>query len=152
LEFDELGGDFDQLDLPQLSALLNWNATRLYTDGILMVVSMVFPGDYNSDGTVDAADNVVWKNNDGTQSGYDTWRTNFGRTTGNRQAAPGSAGGSNLAAPVPASLTFAWIAIASLAFASRARYAGRHVRCHADPVADRSWRSQCNRAAITAGL
>ena len=37
------------------------------------------PGDYNADGSVDAADYVVWRKNDGTPSGYDTWRANFGR-------------------------------------------------------------------------
>ena len=35
-------------------------------------------GDYNNNGTVDAADYVVWRKNDGTQDGYDTWRANFG--------------------------------------------------------------------------
>jgi hypothetical protein len=38
-------------------------------------------GDYNGDGTVDAADYVVWRKNDiNGQQGYDTWRSNFGRT------------------------------------------------------------------------
>jgi polyhydroxybutyrate depolymerase len=36
-------------------------------------------GDYNQDGTVDAADYVVWRKNDGTPAGYDTLRANFGR-------------------------------------------------------------------------
>jgi hypothetical protein len=35
-------------------------------------------GDFNGDGVVDAADYVVWRNNDGTQAGYNTWRANFG--------------------------------------------------------------------------
>jgi hypothetical protein len=39
-------------------------------------------GDYNQDGTVDAADYVVWRENDGPQSGYDIWRANFGKTAG----------------------------------------------------------------------
>ncbi|HEX2477103.1 MAG TPA: hypothetical protein VHK01_20275, partial [Lacipirellulaceae bacterium] len=39
-------------------------------------------GDYNGDGIVDAADYAVWRKNDGTQDGYNVWRTNFGRTTG----------------------------------------------------------------------
>jgi arabinogalactan endo-1,4-beta-galactosidase len=37
-------------------------------------------GDYNGDGQVDAADFVVWRANDGTPAGYDTWRTKFGAT------------------------------------------------------------------------
>jgi hypothetical protein len=44
-------------------------------------------GDYNSDGKVDAADYVVWRKNNGSQSGYDTWRTNFGRTAGSGSGA-----------------------------------------------------------------
>jgi hypothetical protein len=41
------------------------------------------PGDYNEDGKVDAADYVVWrKENINGAAGYNTWRTNFGRTSG----------------------------------------------------------------------
>jgi autotransporter-associated beta strand protein len=43
-------------------------------------------GDYNQDGTVDAADYVVWRKTDGSQTGYDQWRTNFGRTAGSGSA------------------------------------------------------------------
>jgi len=32
---------------------------------------------------VDAADYALWRKNDGTQNGYNTWRANFGRTAGN---------------------------------------------------------------------
>jgi hypothetical protein len=35
-------------------------------------------GDYNDDGKVDAADYVVWRENDGLQAGYDLWRAHFG--------------------------------------------------------------------------
>jgi hypothetical protein len=52
------------------------------------------PGDHNNDGSVDAADYVVWRKSDGNPPGYEEWRTNFGRT-----AAPG--GGSLQAAAVP---------------------------------------------------
>jgi hypothetical protein len=40
------------------------------------------PGDYNNDGAVDAADYVVWRKTDGTQSGYNTWRSYFGQAAG----------------------------------------------------------------------
>jgi hypothetical protein len=40
------------------------------------------PGKFNDDGTVDAADYVVWRKNDGTLAGYDAWRANFGATSG----------------------------------------------------------------------
>jgi Type I phosphodiesterase / nucleotide pyrophosphatase len=35
-------------------------------------------GDFNLDGVVDAADYVVWRNNDGMIAGYNTWREQFG--------------------------------------------------------------------------
>jgi hypothetical protein len=48
-------------------------------------------GDYNGDGTVDAADYVVWRKNDSAnQAGYDTWRMNFGRSLGNGANTPAS--------------------------------------------------------------
>jgi hypothetical protein len=44
------------------------------------------PGDFNQDGTVDAADYIIWRKGLGTtytQDDYTTWRTNFGATFGN---------------------------------------------------------------------
>ncbi|MEX2309519.1 MAG: S8 family serine peptidase [Pirellulales bacterium] len=40
------------------------------------------PGDFNSDGSVDAADYVVWRKNDGSLAGYNEWRANFGSSSG----------------------------------------------------------------------
>ncbi len=59
-------------------------------------------GDYNQNGTVDAADYVVWRNGLGTtytQDDYNIWRANFGRTAGT---------GSGVAATVPEP-TNAWL-------------------------------------------
>jgi hypothetical protein len=40
-------------------------------------------GDYNGDGSVDAADYVVWRKSQiGGQAGYTAWRANFGRSAG----------------------------------------------------------------------
>jgi hypothetical protein len=55
-------------------------------------------GDYNGDGSVDAADYVVWRKNDGTPGGYDTWRMNFGSSSGS------GAGSAVTAVPEPASV------------------------------------------------
>jgi hypothetical protein len=44
-------------------------------------------GDFNNDGSVDAADYVVWRKNLGGQDDYNLWRTNFGRTAGAGAAA-----------------------------------------------------------------
>lgn len=67
--------------------------------GLSIVVSPAitanFPGDYNDDGVVDAADYVVWRKNEGTMNTlphdpnggiidsdqYNTWRANFGMMT-----------------------------------------------------------------------
>src|SRR4029078_3166359 len=40
------------------------------------------PGDYNGDFSINLADYVVWRQLDGTDGGYITWRTNFGATAG----------------------------------------------------------------------
>jgi hypothetical protein len=40
------------------------------------------PGDYNDDGTVDAADYVDWRKRNGPPDEYETWRANFGLESG----------------------------------------------------------------------
>lgn len=45
-------------------------------------VELFRPGDFNLDGTVDAADYVMWRKFDGMQTGYETWRAHFGETAG----------------------------------------------------------------------
>jgi hypothetical protein len=54
------------------------------------VVAVTLGGDYNLDGIVDAADYIVWRKTDGTQAGYDRWRTNFGATSAGIGAGSGS--------------------------------------------------------------
>jgi Lamin Tail Domain/PEP-CTERM motif len=39
-------------------------------------------GDFNEDGTVDAADYVIWRKNGGTPEEYDAWAANFGESGG----------------------------------------------------------------------
>jgi hypothetical protein len=88
-------------------------------------------GDYNNDGTVDAADYVVWrKSNINGQQGYDDWRANFGKSGG--PTGPGTlvggfvryvTAGAGSAAPVPepGGVWLVGIGIASLAVAARRR-------------------------------
>jgi hypothetical protein len=57
-------------------------------------------GDFNQDGSVDAADYVVWRKDLGatyTQNDYNLWRAHFGQTTGRD-----SGGSANAAVPEPA--------------------------------------------------
>jgi parallel beta-helix repeat protein len=67
-------------------------------------------GDYNGDSQVDAADYVVWRKTDSTPSGYDQWRTNFGRMPGS-----GSAGASPSRAAIPEPAGILMVLTASLA-------------------------------------
>jgi hypothetical protein len=58
------------------------------------------PGDYNLNGTVDAADYVVWrKTGINGSTGYDTWGTHFGETGGS-----GSGAIADAAVPEPSTL------------------------------------------------
>ena len=83
-------------------------------------------GDYNGDGSVDAADYVVWRRTDGSPAGYNTWRANFGATSAPtgpgeftqgfvRYVTSGSGGGS--AAPEPSSVWLVGLGLTSLAAA-----------------------------------
>jgi hypothetical protein len=49
-------------------------------------ITPTLPGDYNADGAVDAADYVVWRKDDGSLEEYNTWRTNYGRTSASASA------------------------------------------------------------------
>jgi hypothetical protein len=79
------------------------------------------PGDYNDDGSVDAADYIEWRKNNGTNNGlpndnglgtpigpahYNLWRQNFGSTAGAAAAASPAHG-----APEP---NAAWLAAAAV--------------------------------------
>jgi probable HAF family extracellular repeat protein len=45
-------------------------------------IAPVLPGDFNHNGSVDAADYVVWRKTDGSQAGFNVWRTHFGTSLG----------------------------------------------------------------------
>jgi hypothetical protein len=82
-------------------------------------------GDYNDNGTVDAADYVVWRENLGTnntmpndatpesvsQQDYGVWQANFGLTAGG-----GASSGQAAAVPEPNALFLCAIAISMCAF------------------------------------
>ena len=73
-------------------------------DGVPSVSTMVqvlpaIPGDFNSNGVVDAADYVTWRKNVGTPDSYNTWRANFGNRLGTSASAADS--DESLTSPVP---------------------------------------------------
>jgi Domain of unknown function (DUF1929) len=77
-------------------------------------------GDFNDDGSVDAADYVVWRKGMGSeysQDDYIDWRANFGATAGNGAAT--EAASTQAAAPEPGMLVFAMVVFAFFAFVPR---------------------------------
>ncbi len=88
LDFSSRFGTFATLDLPLLGDNLAWDTSLLYTTGVLSVVASL-QGDFNSDGTVDAADYTAWRDGLGTtytQADYDVWKLNFGQSAGGGSA------------------------------------------------------------------
>jgi autotransporter-associated beta strand protein len=84
LNWGSLAGVFSSISLPNL-AELSWDTSQLYTTGTLIVVSAQLPGDFNFDGSVDAADYIVWRKGLGTTytlDDYNDWQANFGATLG----------------------------------------------------------------------
>jgi autotransporter-associated beta strand protein len=104
--------------------------------GRLMVTTAITtPGDFNSDGTVDAGDYVKWRKNSNTNrtlandnglgtpigpAHYNLWRANFGHTVGGESSTIAAA------IPEPGSLAILWAGIAVIAGARVARiWSGR---------------------------
>ena len=79
-------------------------------------VGPLVTGDYNEDGAFDAADYVVWRKNPGgfPVNAYDTWRANFGQTTGS-----GARVGRNVAVPEPATVVMLMFATVGWCFRRR---------------------------------
>ena len=78
-------------------------------------ISVGLDGDFNHDGTVDAADYVVWRKNDGGPDGYAEWRANFGMTElgiGNGAAANSSVAIANQPVPEPTTCLLALLGTA----------------------------------------
>jgi autotransporter-associated beta strand protein len=114
LDFGASNGLFETAQLPTLSPGLLWDTSKLMSEGRLDVVAGL-AGDYNDDGTVDAADYIIWRKSAGAigvglvadgnrdlhvnQVDYDVWRAHFGQT-----ASSGSGDTANSAVPEPATL------------------------------------------------
>ena len=69
---DSINGDFASRSLPRLATGLYWSLATDANAVRLDVLSGAPDGDYNSDGTVDAADYVVWRDTNGTPEEYQT--------------------------------------------------------------------------------
>ncbi len=89
---------------------------------ILQAIGAGVPGDYNQDGTVNAADYTVWRDHLGSGTSlpnddtagvgpddYTRWKTHFGESTGSGAIA-------NAAVPEPAASVLLAVAIVAIAF------------------------------------
>jgi T5SS/PEP-CTERM-associated repeat protein len=127
------------LVLPALDGARAWDASQFGATGVISVIAstVTLAGDYNGDGTVNAADYSVWRNSFGAtgpglaadgsgatpgvpdgvvdEFDYDFWKSHFGETLDNGGAA------SN-AVPEPSSLFLAaWMLAVSLVLRVRPR-------------------------------
>jgi hypothetical protein len=80
-QFDVISGALQSTVFPTYNGL-TFAVSQSPSSFMLQVVDAILPGDFNGDGTVNAADYIVWRKTDGTQAGYNLWRANFGRTGG----------------------------------------------------------------------
>jgi probable HAF family extracellular repeat protein len=122
LDWGSLSGTFAAINLPTLAGL-SWNTSQLYMTGVLSVAAAGLLGDYNGNGTIDAADYTVWRDaltagatsllNDSTpgtveESDFLYWRTHFGESLGS------GAGGVSAAAAVPEPNTLVLLVLGGL--------------------------------------
>jgi hypothetical protein len=97
LDWGTLAGTFSSISLPTLP-VGQWDTSKLYVDGTL---SVSLGGDFDHNGTVNAADYVVWRKGLGTiysAGDYDVWRSHYGEGGGG--SGSGSAA-SSAAVPEP---------------------------------------------------
>jgi hypothetical protein len=76
----------------------------------LNVASLAAPGDFNSDGRVDASDYVLWRSGVGTsytEADYELWRANFGAPTAGSGASSAIADAAAVPEPFTAGLFLA---------------------------------------------
>ena len=120
-------GTFAALQLPALAGALVWNTSQLYTTGVLSVVSPGVPGDYNNNGSVDAADYVLWRKGGPLMNEVDTpgtvnaadyaaWRARFGNP------GSGSGTGASANATVPEPATWVMLIVAAVGMRLRLRH------------------------------
>jgi hypothetical protein len=111
LNFSSASGNSDgrSSGFNNLGQLVFWARFTDLSEGVFVSNAVAhLPGDFNNDGTVDAADYIVWRKTNGTQDGYDAWRAHFGLSlgVGSGSALP-SAQPLSAAVPEPISISLA---------------------------------------------
>jgi hypothetical protein len=104
-------GEFDNLLLP---GDFQWDVNYGPNEVVLTVTGGSLAGDFNLDGTVDAADYVAWRKNGGTLAEYQAWTSTFGMSSG-----IGAARGPGAAVPEPGTLSL--MLLAACGFACRCK-------------------------------
>jgi hypothetical protein len=106
-----ISGTFASSMLPALTGDLFW--TIIYGPSLVELTveapTPVLPGDFNSDGVVDAGDYVLWRKGLDTAytlADYDVWRAHFGESTGSNT---GSSLRSATSVPEPGTLLLSLI-------------------------------------------
>ena len=107
------------------------DGTRAFLLDASALVSTSLPGDFNNDGKVDAADYVVWRKSNGSQSGYNTWRSHFGQSAGSGAALP-SVEPLSAAVPEPATIVLFGVGLAATFGAFSQRSKSRRARHRAN--------------------
>lgn len=101
-----IGGSITTLDATANDEFaFAWTNTGMETAQLRLTFVSSGPGDFNRDGLVDAGDYAVWRKSDGTQAGFNLWRTHFGETIGS---------GSLFGSTVPEPSTLALLVIGML--------------------------------------
>jgi uncharacterized membrane protein len=100
-----------------------------FTEAFVIYLDSLAPlaGDFNADGTVNAADYVVWRNGLGTthtQADYDLWHAHFGQTAGTSGATAGLTSSANAAVPEPGTAALTVFAISQLLLLHRTHHPG----------------------------
>jgi hypothetical protein len=126
LSASSVSGTFDTVVQPAgMPAGLVFSVIYNAANVQLMVANAMLAGDYNLNGTVDAADYVLWRKTNGDivapfsgadgdgdgmidDDDYDVWKAHFGQVAGS-----GSAAGQSTAVPEPATALFAFSAVVS---------------------------------------
>jgi autotransporter-associated beta strand protein len=122
LQYGSLNGSVANLGMPS-GGPSNFTYALIDT-GSQINLSVGIPGDFNHDATVDAADYAVWLKSDGTSTGYDLWRSNFGRQVGT-----GAGAGLGNSANIPEPATVLMAACGLLSFAALRRSRDRRSTC-----------------------
>jgi hypothetical protein len=77
---------------------------------VTITAALALPGDFNHDGSVDAADYVMWRKTGSPPGDYNVWRAHFGLTAGSGGVAAARA---DQSAPEPTALFLTFIAAIS---------------------------------------